>query len=236
MQVQDSTINKPDYAKNCNTIFPTEEDIACELQLQVLGNWEPLDFKINQNEYLNNIKVFENKDWFRPFQPKKNVLNNRESVLLYGLEKDTPTSLTGLSHIEANIGRKPKEDEFIYPTEAAKVLSCLQEVFNYFDIGRTFFIRLNAGGFYPYHRDHIRLNRETFRLIAFLGNHNENGLHWTVDGSSQNAYINHVYYVDTRKTHRLNASKNCCDMVVMNVKKDWLNVNRLLTHLKYQGG
>jgi len=25
-------------------------------------------------------------------------------------------------------------------------------------------------------------------------------------------------------------------MVVMNVKKDWVNINRLLSHLKYKGG
>jgi hypothetical protein len=232
-----SAPSKPyNYEDVAKEIMPTNEDISCELQLQVIGDLVPLDFHISHNEYWENVKIFEDKDWFRPFQPKEGITNDRESVLLYGLEGDLPTSVTGLSHIEAKLGYMPNEDEFKYPTIAYKELTCIHSVFEYFDMGRSFFIRLNAGGFYPWHRDHYYLKRETFRLIAFLGNSNNDHLHWVINGMQFNALPNTVYYVDTRKAHRLNASHHKCDMIVMNVKKDWTNVNRLLTHVKHKGG
>ena len=221
-----------DYADNAQDLVPTIEDISCELQLQVIGDCVPLTFRINQNEYQKNVKIFKENDWFRPFQPKRGITNDRESVLLYGLEGDQPTTVTGLSHIEAKLGYMPSEIEFKYPTNAYKEFSCIHPVFEYFDMGRSFFIRLNAGGFYPWHRDHFYLQRKTFRLIAFLGNNNDH-LHWTINDAPFNALPNTVYYIDTRKAHRLNASQHKCDMVVMNVKKDWLNVNRMLSHLKH---
>ena len=224
------------YEDRAESIKPSQEDLACELQLQVIGDWVATDFVIDPQKYLNNVKIFEQNNWFRPFQPKKDITNDRHSVLLYGLEGDEPTSLTGLSHIEAKLGYKPKESDFKYPTKAAKELTCMSEVFDYFDMGRCFFIRMNAGAFYPPHRDHFYLKRPTFRLIAFLGNTNTHGLHWEVSEQKYIPLPNHVYYVDTRKMHRLNASYHKCDMVVMNVKKDWVNINRLLSHLKYKGG
>jgi hypothetical protein len=226
--------NRYDYAADAQDLVPTTEDISCELQLQVIGDCVPLSFRVNQDEYWENVKIFEENDWFRPFQPKKGITNDRESVLLYGLEGDQPTTVTGLSHIEAKLGYMPSEIEFKYPTNAYKEFTCIHPVFEYFDMGRSFFIRLNAGGFYPPHRDHFHLQRKTFRLIAFLGNNNNDHLHWTINGVPFNALPNTVYYIDTRKAHRLNASHHKCDMVVMNVKKDWLNVNRILSHVKHR--
>lgn len=213
---------------------PTHEDLMCEVQLGALGDWVPLDFKIDETEYQNNIKLFEEKDWFRPFQPKKNILNDRKSVLLYGLPNDEPTAETGLSHIHARLGYKPEENEFNFKTAAGDACTSMDEVFNFFEMGRTFFIRLNAGGHYPKHRDHVHLTRSTFRLIAFLGSNNLDKLHWEVDGKSYQALPNHVYYVDTRKMHRLSASGPNCDMVVMNIKKDWYNVQKILSRLKHR--
>lgn len=231
--------NKPKhtrYDEMYKEIEPTRQDLACELQLQVLGDWVPTDFVIDEEEYFLSVKKFEENNWFRPFQPKEGVLNDRHSVLLYGLKGDEPTELTGLSHIEAKLGYKPREDEFMYPTEAANKMRCLHSVFKYFDMGRSFFIRMNAGAFYPPHRDHFNLSRPTFRLIAFLGGQTSESLHWEVDEKKCVPLPNHVYYVDTRKMHKLHASDHKCDMVVMNVKKDWVNVNRLLTHLKHSAG
>ena len=222
------------YDQITDKLYPSQEDIACELQLQVIGDWEPLDFSIDQKEYQKNVKSFIDNDWFRPFQPREGIINNRESVLLYGLEGDEPTALTGLSHIHAKLGYKPREYEFSFQTKAAKNFSCMKSVFDYYDMGRSFFIRLNAGGFYPWHRDHMYLKRDTIRLIAFLGEANLDGLAWEVNGQRVDALPNHVYYVDTRKSHRLHAQQDACDMVVMNVRKDWLNVNRILSHLKYR--
>ena len=227
--------NKPKYeemwAKEPNRWTPSNEDLACELQLSALGDWVPLDFKIDENKYYANTTYFEQKDWLNLFQPKQNIVNDRYSVMLYGLEGDSPTVETGLAHVEARLGYKPEEDEFKYRTEAGDSMTCMHEVFDYFDLGRTFFLRLNDAGHFPKHRDHIHLTRSTFRLVAFLGKDTQDYLHWEVDSVPRVVTPNRVYYIDTRKMHRVNASSHKIDMVVLNVKKDWFNVQRVMSRL-----
>lgn len=207
------------------------EDLQCELQLDAIGPWEALNFQIDPNKWLNDQKDLV--DLWRPFQPKEGILNDRDSILLYGMHGDTPTSPTGLAQYKKKLGYKPKESALCFPTEAASLLTCCNEVFNYFGpLGRSFLIRLNAGGFYPKHRDHLLLNRDTFRLIAFLGD-SQDSMEWEVAGQIKQFLPNTVYYVDTRKVHRLSSWNTNSTMVVINVRKNWLNVLKVLSRLKH---
>lgn len=219
------------YDDNPTALTPSQEDLACELQLQALGDWFPLRFKLDQDVWLNNLEQMS--EWWIPFQPKEGITNDRECVLIYGMEGDSPNSIAGLSEHYERLGRYPFESEFNVPTQARTKLSVMHPVFDYFDpLGRTFLIRLNAGGFYPTHRDQYYLNRDTFRLIAFLGDPNEM-LEWEVDGRKRQIFPNTVYYVDTRKEHRLCAWQHSeTAMVVMNVKKDWRTIMKLLTKVR----
>jgi len=220
---------KVDYTKN--PISVSQEDIMCELQLDAIGSWTPLDFIIQHDLWNKDQQAL--KDLWRPFQPKEGILNDRDSILLYGMEGDEPTSPTGLSQIKKKFGYKPKESEFSIPTSARALLTCCHELFDYFDpLGRSFIIKLNAGGFYPRHRDHLLLNRDTFRLIVFLGN-SQDQLEWEVDGHIKTFLPNTVYYVDTRKMHRLSSWNHNSAMVVVNVCKTWTNVLKVLSRLKH---
>lgn len=207
------------------------EDLQCELQLDAIGPWEPLNFQIDPTKWRNDQK--ELVDLWRPFQPKEGILNDRDSILLYGMLGDTPISPTGLAQYKKKLGYKPKESDLCYPTDAAKLLTCCDEIFDYFGpLGRSFLVRLNAGGFYPKHRDHILLNRDTFRLIAFLGDA-QDSMEWEVSGQIRQFLPNTVYYVDTRKLHRLSSWHPNSTMVVINVRKTWLNVLKVLSRLKH---
>jgi hypothetical protein len=207
------------------------EDLQCELQLDAIGPWEALNFHLDSNTWLNDQKNLV--DLWRPFQPKEGILNDRDSILLYGMPGDTPTSPAGLAQYKKKLGYKPKESDLCYPTEAANLLTCCNEVFNYFSpLGRSFLIRLNAGGFYPRHRDHLLLNRDTFRLIIFLGD-SQDSMEWEVAGQIKQFLSNTVYYVDTRKVHRLASWSPNSTMVVINVRKNWLNVLKVLSRLKH---
>lgn len=210
--------------------FPTQEDMACEAQLSALGTWEPLDFKIK--DWNNDEKDLTNL--WRPFQPKPDTLNDRESILLYGAQGSQPTDPCGLSQMARDSGTRPSENSMRVPTSAQSKVKCLQEVFDYFDLGRSFLVRLNKGGHYPPHRDHMLLTRPTFRLIAFLGD-STGKLRWEVEGQRVYFQPNTVYYVDTRKTHSLWSSEHKSTMCVFNVIKDWKNIMKVLTMLKYQG-
>ena len=211
--------------------FPTEEEMACEAQLSAIGTWEPLSFKIDAAEWKKNEESVV--DLWRPFQPKPNISNDRESILLYGAEGSQPTDPCGLAQMARATGVKPSEDSMTYPTSAKDMFTCLSDVFDYFDFGRTFAVRLNQGGHYPPHRDHLLLRRPTFRLIAFLGD-STGALKWEVENTRVHVEPNHVYYVDTRKTHSLWSGAHGSTMVVFNVMKNWENVLKVLSKLKYQ--
>jgi len=218
-----------DYTKL--DIRPSMEDIMCELQLDAIGTWELLNFNIDQKKWSEDRLNLE--PYWRPFQPKEGILNDRDSILLYGLPGDKPTSPTGLSQVKKKLGYKPNESKFNVPTDAAKLLTCCQELFDYFDpLGRTFLVRLNAGGFYPRHRDHLLLTRDTVRLIVFLDNSQDN-LEWEVNGTVKTFLPNSVYYVDTRKMHRLSSWGHDSTMVVLNVNKTWKNILKILSRLKH---
>ena len=98
--------NKPsDFISLSNADISTEH-LMCEMQLSAIGCWEPLDFSIEQpiwEEDKNRLK-----DLWRPFQPKEGITNDRDSILLFGLEGDTATSPTGLSHVHVKLGYFPK--------------------------------------------------------------------------------------------------------------------------------
>jgi hypothetical protein len=228
---KESRINYHLYPKEFT--FPSNEDLVCESQLSAFGNWEALDFHIDNSTWESNkIQV---QDWWVPFQPKEGIVNDRESILIYGPDGSNPQDSCSLAQLaKKNNGRKPREDSMTFPTIARDAFTCLTEVFEYFDpLARTFAVRCNAGGHFPPHRDHILLNRPTFRLIAFLGDSTDS-LRWEVDNSPVTFTANTVYYVDTRKSHRLWSSSPHSTMVVFNVLKTWENVLKVASRLKHR--
>jgi hypothetical protein len=217
------------------TTFPNIEQLSCELQLTALGVWEALDFRIDPKIY--NQNKLEIQDWWRPFQPKEGIVNDRDSILVYGPKESNPWDPCGLAQMAAKLGSKPREDSMGFPTLAKEKLTCMHEVFDYFEpLGRTFLVKLNAGGHYPPHRDHITLTRPTFRLIAFLddGNSSAEHLRWEVEDKLVHFIPNTLYYVDTRKTHRLWSSSANSTMLVLNVIKNWNNVLKVMSRLRYR--
>jgi hypothetical protein len=223
---------KPNNFTSLTTNQISQEHLMCELQLSAIGCWEPLDFEIDYSTWLSNHNSLQHM--WRPFQPKEGINNDRDSILLFGFENDTATSPTGLSHVHAKLGYFPKETEFTHPTDAVPLLTSCHEIIDFFDpMCRSFIIRLNAGGFYPRHRDHFLLNRETFRLITFLGDSSDN-LEWEVEGNVKTFLPNTTYYVDTRKMHRLSSWNHGSTMIVWNVKKTWGNVLKVLSRLKHK--
>jgi hypothetical protein len=242
MNTTEKNTNSLDYAVKPRRIdyhlmpkditFPSNEDLACETQLSAFGNWEALDFQIDHNIWKNNESKIS--DWWVPFQPYEGILNDRESIWIIGPENYNPWDSCGQSQLaKKNNGIRPKEESMMTPTIAKSEFTCLNEVFEWFDpLARTFALRVNAGGYFPPHRDHIILNRPVFRLIAFLGDSTDS-LKWEVGGCPVQFSPNTVYYVDTRKSHGLRSSARST-MVVFNVLKTWENVLKVASRLKHR--
>ena len=104
-------------------------------------------------------------------------------------------------------------------------------------LGRTFLVRSDMGGYFPPHRDHPVMPRETFRLIVFLKNCGTMEYDWIM-GQSNKMEIDEgrVYYINTRKVHRTMSYTNESIHLIMNIPMTTHNVATVLDNLLYTHG
>lgn len=232
---QSSKKNQANYYEwwldNPSLYEPTPEDIKCELQLQALGDFELLDFKIDWNKFSNEIKNFE----FVPYLRREGIANDREGLLLVGLDGDTPSSSLSRPEAIKRAGRHLEETDFTYQTRAYAELTSLHEILDYWSgLGRTMIIKSNRGGWFPPHRDNPQLTRDAFRVVVFLGNNTDaESYEWVLNNQRQIITPNKSYYVDTRKVHRTHSWANDSYHLILNIPKTWENVMKLMTRLHH---
>tara|TARA_B100000212_G_scaffold61391_1_gene41642 strand:+ start:4089 stop:4847 length:759 start_codon:yes stop_codon:yes gene_type:complete len=211
---------------------PTPEDIKCELQLQALNFWEPLAFKIDVSHFMKEVKALDGR-WV-PYLRREGLLNDREGISLMGLPNATMEE--GLSMPEAckKAGRRLSETEFNTPTEAYDMLPSLHNLLDYFQpLGRTMLVKANAGGFFPPHKDHPHLTRDTFRVVAFPSwNVTKDEFDWEMENTKVPIKPGGVYYCDTRKTHRTACWVPDSIHLILNIPKTWENVIKLMSMTK----
>ena len=149
------------WKNNPQSLEPTEEDIKCELQLQALGDFEQLEIYYDHNLFHQQIK----QQKFVPYLRREGVSNDREGLLLVGLEGDAPSDSLSRPEAIKRTGRMLYENDFKYPTQAYNELTSIQPLLNYWGtLGRTMIIRSNQGGWFPPHRDSPHLTRDCFRV------------------------------------------------------------------------
>ena len=221
------------YYEDPASIEPSAEDIKCELQLQALSDFEPLNFKIDISKFNKEIAAY--KDSWRPYLRREGVSNDREGLLLVGMEGDKAEDEASRPAKMREAGRWIYEDEFNVPTQAYNDLTSLHELLTYWNpLGRTFLVKCNPGGWFPPHKDEPLLNRRCFRVAAFIGhNVDHEAFEWVHDGKIQTIKPNRAYYVDTRKTHRTHAWGSDSIHLIMNIPKTWENVIKLMTATRW---
>ena len=221
------------YYEDPSSVEPSDEDIKCELQLNSLTAFEPLNFLINFGNFRKEIEPY--KDKWTPYLRREGVSNDREALLLVGMEGDTAETHSSRPEHIRRAGRWLYEDEFNHPTDLYHDLKSCHELLNYWNpIGRTFIVKTNAGGWFPPHKDEPLLNRRCFRVAAFIGtNVDHESFEWEIDGKVWPIKQNRAYYIDTRKTHRTHSFANDSYHLIMNIPKTWENVMKLMTVTRY---
>ena len=217
------------WLKDPQSVTPSIEDIQCELQLQALSFWEPLSIEINPALFKKEISQVNNK-WV-PYLRRDGIMNDREGLLLMGLEGDSMTDSLSMPEACKRAGMRLKETDFTYKTDLYDMLPSLHELLDYFQpLGRTMLIKANAGGFFPPHKDSPLLVRDTIRVVAFPGYHTTHEtFEWEMEGQRVDIKPGRSYYVDTRKTHRTHSWHNDSIHLVMNIPKTWENVMKLMS-------
>ena len=143
------------------------------LHLSSLGDIFPLDFKLDIQKLQVELEQF--KDDWKEYNPRKP--NNRYGLSITSLDG----GLSGIPDLDSLFEYNKQHNTSI--TEASinvktpvnANISVIQRLLSIFDtLGRSHFIRLNKGGFFPPHRDGKILDVTCFRIITLCQNCNPN--------------------------------------------------------------
>lgn len=211
----------------------THTTVADELALLTLGDFEPLDFKIDTGKFNTEIAAFDN-DWV-DYLPRTDRLNNRKGLTVTNLPGKTHKDNPSQAQAMYALGRKVSENEFCEPTDVYRHCSTLHPLLNHFEqLGRTFLVKSNMGGYFAPHRDHPSLPRETFRIAVFLKHCSTYEYDWII-GQDTKLQIEEgrAYYINTRKTHRTISWVDNSIHLILNVPFTTNNISKLIASLQH---
>ena len=138
--------------------------------------------------------VLENLNWVQ-YNPRKNVPRYGCSITsLDGGDSGVPDldSITEYNTIHNTIYT---EKDFSTPTIHSEPF---KEFLNTFQVGRCHYIKLDAGGHFPWHRD---MDPGTFRIIYTVNNCLPLNFVWLEDEKILKFNDNQWFYVNTKKKH-----------------------------------
>jgi hypothetical protein len=143
--------------------------------------------------------------------------------------------LESLSEYWKDTGIMHRDFEFKVRTPLSYEMPEIDEIFNFFgeDLGRSHFLRLDKGGFFPPHRDHEwRLPNDTFRIVVPFYNFHSQHMTWVFDGKVLQLREGVAYFMNTTKAHSLFSYVDNCTMLVLNVKASEAIMRSLITKMR----
>ena len=85
-------------------------------------------------------------------------------------------------------------------------------------LGRVHFLKLNAGGFFPPHRDNGAIvDSPTFRILVPINNFGKNQMKWIQEEEVLPLEIGRTYFINTTRPHSLFSFTDDCTMLVLNI-------------------
>lgn len=164
----------------------------------------------------------ESQNW-KQYNPRKKINRwGRSLTSLDGHNTGIP-DLDSLYEYNKLNGTNYRESDFRTLTDEGKKFEFLTESF---DLGRSHLIKLDAGGYFPYHRD---LGPEVFRLIYCVSGCEPTNLVWIIDDKVVKLQNRRWYYVNTKKVHATFAFNTCVFAVfnVINNEKGFTNIKKV---------
>jgi hypothetical protein len=209
-----------------------QETLANEVSLLTIGDFEPLNIKINTSSLMHEISQFR-EDW-QDYLPRTDRPNNRKGLTLTTLPGKTHLDAPSLAEASFEAKRRLSELEFNHKTEVYHACRSLSSLFEAFPIvGRSFFVKSNIGGYFVPHRDHPAMPRDVFRLVMFANNCGPLDYDWLMDDRKLMIEPGRVYYVNTRKAHRTISWVNDSIHLILNVPMTTENISRVIANLQH---
>lgn len=179
----------------------------------------------------------ENPNW-RPYNPSKPGYNR------YGL---SVTSLDGTytgPDLDSLIEHYKKTEEMLWEgdfnirTPISYEIPEVSRLCDYFgeDLGRSHFLKLDAGGWFPPHRDHNwKIPNNIFRVLVPFRNFDSRNMSWIFDDKIIKLEIGKTYIMNTTKLHSLFAYDDGCTMLILNVSANRPLFKRLIREIGISG-
>jgi hypothetical protein len=120
-------------------------------------------------------------------------------------------------------GESYNEMSFTKRTNIVQFLPELNEFLDFWEpnLGRTHFLRLDRGGFFPPHRDNGALVAvPTFRILVPIHNFGINDMKWIQEERVLNLTLGQTYFINTSRLHSLFSYVDNCVMLVLNIGVD----------------
>lgn len=185
------------------------------------------NFDIHQHEDLIELDISidhqelkkTNFNWVQ-YNPRKTIQRWGCSITsLDGNDSGIPDLDSLLEHNRIS-GSNYIENDFVIKTKHALPF---REFLKEFQVGRSHYIKLGAGGHFPWHRDS---DGQTFRIIYTVENCNPNNFVWLEDDEILPLQNNKWYYINTKKKHAVFAFSECV-FAVFNVSFTPKNIKTL---------
>ena len=196
------------------------------------GNKYALDIYNNAEEFINDIRIFDD-NWV-PYNPRKNV--NRYGLSITSLDGN----LTGIPDLDSLREYSKENNILITETDIVTKTPVYPVASRWLDkfsdhICRTHLIKLKPGGFFPLHRDNNHIGIDTFRLFVPLKNCSPPEMFFILNNQILNFEQGRMYFIDTCLEHVVfNAHFLDSIFMVINLKinKDSVDLvlsNKLIT-------
>ena len=190
--------------------------------------------KYAEPEHVNG-KIRDFESHFKIYNPRKPG-HNRYGLSLTSLDGGFSgiPNLTSIHEYNKEHDTKLSESDFKKRTPFFTACKELVEIMEPFrkHIGRSHVLRLNKGGFSPFHRDCVTLIPDTFRLlISFCSFEN---FVFLLNDKRVLLKPGRLYFVNTRLAHCVFSFTDKSDLAVFNIDLCEDSVNAVLRHLAVQ--
>jgi hypothetical protein len=197
------------------------------------GDVVELDFPLWDLEKAQQI-LDKHPGWTR-YQPHKP--NNRWGLSVTSLNGgfSGEPDLYSLREWNAMNGTTYNELDFQARTNVVDFIPELNPMLDFFgnSLGRTHFIRLDHGGFFPPHRDNGAIvSSPTFRILVPISRFGKNDVKWLQEDQPLSLEAGRTYFINTTKIHSVFSFVDNCVMLVLNVMATEEALNKMVRHVK----
>jgi hypothetical protein len=213
----------------------TPKDIEYEILYRALtnmGNFFALNISLDPMVLEQNLVPLAH-EW-KHYNPRKPHIP-RQGLSLTSLDGGY-SGIPDLDSIrEYNIDNGTNYDEcsFRTPTEIFERGEAFKSLRPFFPhLGRSHLIRLNQGGYFPFHRDNVEVGIKTFRLIALLKNCGAGQFCFLYDNGRIFLEQGILYFLNTNIEHALMSFGPEATLLVLNVILSKDSVRLVMDSLK----